>query len=60
MKTCPKCGKEFRNLGAHMKAHRGDDVQERAQETSEEARPQRPLERFGRVVFGGDVRMFRR
>ena len=61
MKTCPKCGKEFKNLGAHMKAHRSEDgVQERVQETDEETRPQRPLERFGRMMFGGGGVMFRR
>ena len=57
MKTCPECGKEFRNLGAHMKAHRRKDG---LQEETEETRPKRPLERFGRTVFGGGGVMFRR
>ncbi len=34
MKTCPKCGKEFKNLGVHMKAHKGDDdAMQQRQET---------------------------
>lgn len=57
MKTCPECGKEFKRLGMHMRAHRRKDdaMQERVQEAAEpEASPKRPLERFGggRFVFG--------
>ncbi len=55
MKKCEICGKEFKNLGAHMKAHGRTDVQE-TQETSEETRPKRPLERFRtNAVFPGCV-----
>ena len=55
MKKCPECGKEFKNLGAHMKAHRGEDgVQEGVQEGQD--RPQRPLDRFRtNAVFPGCV-----
>ncbi len=59
MKKCPECGKDFKNLGAHMKAHRRTDVQ-KAQETSEETRPQRPVDRFGRMVYGNGAVVIRR
>lgn len=57
MKTCPKCGKQFKNLGSHMKKYRSekDGVQERVQKAEEKPRPKRPLERFGnqRVFHSG-------
>lgn len=45
MKICPECGGEFKNLGAHMKAHRGKDERKELQK-AEATKPQRPLDRW--------------
>ena len=59
MKTCPECGGSFKNLGAHMRRHKGkgnamrEGVQKEA-DAQEDTKPERPLDRFRnrRVIVG--------
>ncbi len=58
MKKCPECGRMFKNLGVHMRAHKGDNdamrEKKKIPDEKEAAKPQRPIERFrARAVTDG-------
>ncbi len=56
MKKCPECGRMFKNLGVHMRVHKGDDdAMRKGEEVSHEkeaTEPQGPVRRKP-ILYGG-------